>query len=228
MNKKHIAVLLIVTLLVVGTPFAAQADNTASLRLSEHVAQVGNRVEVTVQLSENSSVAMTQFAIRNDTEKLELISAAAGTVLNTPDIGVFAEIGRVTFVWDAVNAVTQGGTILTITYEIKDGAADTAAIWFDTEYDFVFMNTDYQTLPCETSDGSIAVRSVLYGDVNQDGAVNLADALLICNYAAGRLTLTADQILAGDVNGDSKVMLDDSLLICNYVAGRFSRFPVEE
>ena len=73
----------------------------------------------------------------------------------------------------------------------------------------------------------VMLGDTLYGDANGDDKVDLSDALLICNYAAGRLTLSSEQLLAADVNGDDRVMLDDSLLICNYVAGRFERFPVE-
>lgn len=64
----------------------------------------------------------------------------------------------------------------------------------------------------------------LLGDVNGDGKVNIADALLISRYDAGLASLDAEQLAAGDVNKDNKVNIADALLISRYDAGLIAGF----
>ncbi len=65
-----------------------------------------------------------------------------------------------------------------------------------------------------------ALTDGVLGDVNGDGAVNLADALLLVAYVSGEsveLPPNGD-ISLGDVNGDGAVNLADALLLVAYVA----------
>ena len=65
-----------------------------------------------------------------------------------------------------------------------------------------------------------ALTGGILGDVNGDGQVNLADALLLTTYVADasiELPPNGD-ISLGDVNGDGQVNLADALLLTAYVA----------
>lgn len=63
------------------------------------------------------------------------------------------------------------------------------------------------------------------GDANGDGNVDVLDAALIQKYAAGKATLTPDQIYAADVNGDNNADVLDAALIQKYAAGKITEFP---
>ena len=65
-----------------------------------------------------------------------------------------------------------------------------------------------------------ALTGGVLGDVNGDGQVNLADALLVTTYVVnGSVELPANgDISLGDVNGDGLVNLADALLLMTYVA----------
>ena len=67
--------------------------------------------------------------------------------------------------------------------------------------------------------GKVLTDRVL-GDVNGDGQVNLADALLVMTYVVnGSVELPPNgDISLGDVNGDGQVNLADALLVMTYVA----------
>jgi subtilase family serine protease len=67
----------------------------------------------------------------------------------------------------------------------------------------------------------------MYGDVNGDGTVNSADALLVLQYSVGLINLTADQAVAANVNGGT-VNSADALLILQYSVGLISEFPVQQ
>ena len=63
-----------------------------------------------------------------------------------------------------------------------------------------------------------------YGDVNNDGAVDAADARLVLRYAAGLEKLTAEQRAAADVNNDGETNSADTRLILRYIAGLQKEF----
>lgn len=67
-----------------------------------------------------------------------------------------------------------------------------------------------------------------YGDLNNDGKVNSADALDVLKHSVGSALLTGDNLILGDVNADSKINSGDALLILQYAVGKISSFPAEE
>ena len=62
------------------------------------------------------------------------------------------------------------------------------------------------------------------GDVNGDGSVDIADALMISRYDASLTELTAEQITKGDVSGDDLVDIADALMVSRFDAGLIENF----
>lgn len=73
----------------------------------------------------------------------------------------------------------------------------------------VVAGTWYCTAPAKT---------VILGDVNQNGIVSVADVLMIQNYLAGRITFTEEEKIAADFNKDGKIGTADVLAIQNYIS----------
>ena len=69
--------------------------------------------------------------------------------------------------------------------------------------------------------------AIIYGDVNNDGGVNISDAALVIQTALGLTTLTSSQTQKGDVSGDGRVTAYDAALILQKIAGIITKFPVE-
>ena len=65
---------------------------------------------------------------------------------------------------------------------------------------------------------------ILYGDVNNDGLINVADATLVQKHASDIIKLTDDQLKRADVNFDGIVNVHDSTLIRKYAADIISSF----
>lgn len=63
---------------------------------------------------------------------------------------------------------------------------------------------------------------ILFGDVNNDGEVNVGDAILILRYEAGYTDFTIDQIEAGDINRDSRTDIGDAIRILRMDANLIS------
>lgn len=66
---------------------------------------------------------------------------------------------------------------------------------------------------------------VTYGDVNGDAAIDVSDALQVCQIYLGNVAPTDTQNAAADVNGDGTVNVSDALMICQYYLGNITEFP---
>ena len=57
----------------------------------------------------------------------------------------------------------------------------------------------------------------MYGDVNMDGKISAADALLVQRYSISLIKFGSDrQITLADVSGDGRVTAADSMAILRY------------
>lgn len=66
--------------------------------------------------------------------------------------------------------------------------------------------------------------TILYGDVNNDGVINVTDATLVQKYAADLIKLSDDELKRADVNFDGVVNVHDSTLIRKFAANIISSF----
>lgn len=99
----------------------------------------------------------------------------------------------------ALDSSTRGVKTLTVTYT-EDGVTKTAA--FD-------------------------VTVVRPGDVDNNGDITAADALMALQASTSKITLTAAQTLAANVDKIDLVAAADALLILQYSTQKISQFPIE-
>ncbi|MPN14880.1 hypothetical protein SDC9_162209 [bioreactor metagenome] len=93
-----------------------------------------------------------------------------------------------------------------------------------TRAGFIFLGWD-PAIVAAAADATYTAQWGLLGDVNFDGNVTVADALLALRYTTGEATLTAAQILVADVNRDTFVTVADALMILRYTTGEVTEFP---
>lgn len=84
------------------------------------------------------------------------------------------------------------------------------------------------SVSAKTQDEETADNGILYGDVNTDGKISVADVLTVQKHMASVITLTQPQAAAADVDGDKHITLRDVLLVQKYLANVIVSFPVEE
>ena len=75
---------------------------------------------------------------------------------------------------------------------------------------------------------SLDLVSCLIGDLNRDGKITAADALMTLQIAVGKLQPDEEQAKAADVDGEDGVTATDALLILQYVVGKIKKFPVKQ
>ena len=67
--------------------------------------------------------------------------------------------------------------------------------------------------------------NVFYGDVNLDGDVDLADAVLLNKAVAGSVTLNQQAALNADCNNDGKRSADDSMVLLKFLVHLVNDLP---
>lgn len=67
----------------------------------------------------------------------------------------------------------------------------------------------------------------VYGDVDQNGLIDAADALKVLQYSVGKIDLTESQLLAAEVDGKEGINAADALCILKKAVHKIERFPVE-
>jgi hypothetical protein len=67
-------------------------------------------------------------------------------------------------------------------------------------------------------------KSSLWGDINSDGIVDIADAMVMAQYSVG-LTDNANNLDYADVNRDGVVSVLDALVVANYTVGSIPSLP---
>ncbi|MBR3611185.1 MAG: leucine-rich repeat protein [Oscillospiraceae bacterium] len=111
-------------------------------------------------------------------------------------------------------------------------AADSSAT-FDADYDVIVYPKGNSTWVIEdtrwkgymTQDSVSA--SVLYGDIDGNGKINVLDANMVRRATAKLAELSDEQTAAADVDGNGKINVLDANLIRRYVAKLVDSFPAE-
>nr|WP_325196586.1 dockerin type I repeat-containing protein [uncultured Oscillibacter sp.] len=62
------------------------------------------------------------------------------------------------------------------------------------------------------------------GDVDEDGAIRVTDAVKVLEKVVEKTTFTSNQMLAADVNKDGAVRVNDAALILDYVVEKITSF----
>lgn len=68
--------------------------------------------------------------------------------------------------------------------------------------------------------------TILLGDVNEDGKVNLSDAITVQKASIGLASFTAKQVAEADVNSDGEVNLSDAIMLQKYSLHLSVNFPI--
>lgn len=213
------------------------AIGSTALHLSSSSVAVGKQTTVTVSIDSGSDANMMQFGVRYDSSVLSLVNAEVGSLDAIRDAIVnTSENGIVYYSWDSINALDQGGSLLELTFRAIGYNEGGTLVYIDgTESDtndFTIAKVsgdglDTEMIPCVIYNGSISILNVLYGDVNNDGKINIIDANIVRRYSAKLLTLDYEQMASADVNGDNKVNVLDANYIRRYSAKLIDSFPAE-
>ncbi len=121
------------------------------------------------------------------------------------------------------------GDIVTVSFRVQQDCAapedmlapGSALLYSD---DYVGASSARQ-IP-EPTRSLTAALSVLPGDLDGSGVVDMDDAIRLVEYCNNRANLSAEELQAADVNGDGAVNLQDAAYLIQYCNGLIDALPV--
>ncbi len=176
--------------------------------------------------------------------KLDSVNAEKGRIVKVPfNVNSSVEVaGYVTFAYDdtaltfneansSANVIDNGDGTITINVEGL-GAAETVAFTFNGEigtqsalqvcdYDLAAVNEE--PIAVAVTD-AVVTATVLKGDANQNGKIDIYDAVAVLKHIAETAILEGDAFTAADVNADSTISIADATLILKYIARMIETF----
>ena len=191
-----------------------------SLWISDIEASSGDSVTVYISGGERVLTALGSFLINYDDTMLTLTGYEfLGTLSNLSTAANPNYAGTNKFYASFMNTqnVLLDGNILALHFDVNTWVQD------DTYIPIYFENVElyYETeelINTPFVNGGIHILNYTVGDVNQDGIIDLRDALRTLQYDAGLRTLSNSAMKAADVNYDNCVNILDALLIQSHCA----------
>ncbi|MCL1873767.1 MAG: cadherin-like beta sandwich domain-containing protein [Clostridiales bacterium] len=214
------------------TRYPNDDHDTPKVHVSSVKGRAGEEVTLTVSLENNPGIAGLQLEIGYDASVLKIESQTSVRRGSSLDSLMFSGLGSKTYednpfkvIWAGTSNDHSIGEILHITFAILETAKDGE---YPVTVSYVPSNTrneNGELISLTTSNGSVKVKSLIYGDADGDGDVTVFDVISIMQYL-NDWPITIDE-KAADVDGDGEVTVFDAILIMQYLNGWFDEFPVE-
>ncbi|MDE6019568.1 MAG: SH3 domain-containing protein [Ruminococcus sp.] len=169
---------------------------------------------------------------------MEYLSLAQNT--EPSETTAAAEVTTTAATEEATETTTTETTIIettTTASETEETTTETETTTSTTEMTFETTETTSTEVTTEVSEttttatelNEVIVNSAyasIYGDVNGDGAVTVADAVLLHKYLVGAVSLNVEQLANADCSCDSLLSLKDVTVIMQHLSGRLTALPI--
>ncbi len=176
----------------------------------------------------------------------QVIAKAKGTAIITAKVGNYSAYCTVTvndIIPTGINldktniTLTSKNETATLTATIKpDNAKDKLIKWntdnpavatVDGNGKVTAVGNGVATITATTNSGAKSAKcivtvdiqnKIILGDVNNDGSINIQDAVILKKHLAGGLSLNINKI-ASDINNDGKIDISDAVILLKHLAG---------
>ena len=212
--KKIIALLASLMLILSLAVTAFAAETILTVETVNGTFKAGDEVTVGVKLSNNPGIAGMTFALDYDKTRIKLIgyedSGMKGWTIGVENAGAS---------WADITDYTKNGEILKLKFRVLNEAADGMA--YVQIFELETFNADEEQVLTEVVGGGVNIISRIPGDVNDDGKVDIRDAIRLAKYLAKENVEI--NLSNANVNGDDKVDVRDLIRLKKYLA----KMPVE-
>lgn len=153
--RKLISLLMCIVLLFSVFTNVAIADSGITISVSSKEGYRGDTVEVSVNISAGSAMQAFGFELKYDTKVLELVDAKKGTnLVGSPVINSNLS-GKVVFSYAATSSIVASGSVLDLTFKIKENATyGESAVTISVNE---FSDGSFSPIPYEVRFGSVTV-----------------------------------------------------------------------
>ena len=186
-----------------------QNTNVPTITVATVNGSAGKEVTVGISIENNPGIAGMTFALDYDKTRIELVgyedSGMKGWTIGVENAGAS---------WAEIADYTDNGEILKLKFRVLDNAADGMAHIRIIE--LKTFNSDEKEVKTVASSGSVNVINRFPGDINDDGKVDIRDAIRLAKYLAKENVEI--NLSNANVNGDDKVDVRDLIRLKKYLA----------
>jgi len=221
---------------IVVTSAATQNSNTYTINFSEVVSPKitigskkgvnGSTAIVPITIENGNNITGVQFDLLYDASIVQALELVEDELANlSGSYNIDNTIGKITFLYysDSATPIASNATLGNMSFDIIGSAGEITTL----DLDNLQIGNSNGALQFIDVDGSIEVIAVRYGDVNNDGNINVFDILGIVDHILNRQTLTGTSLIAANVTGDSSLNVFDILEIVDHIL-KGDSFTVEE
>lgn len=179
-------------------------------------AQVGQTIKVPVNVTVSEEIKGGTATITYDSTLFEYVGAEVNEELETKLYVKKVSNGKLQVVINTTDSVSLKGLLANLKFKALK-KAENAELGVELSFDY---NTEADVKVTATSNiGKINV-SILKGDVNLDGKIDVYDAIAVLNHISGVSPLTGDALVAADVvtTNDADITVSDATTILKYIA----------
>lgn len=240
--KKWLSVVCagVMLLSVFTATIGAEAAQPVIFSASTATCTEGETVQIAIAISEDHYTVNGRLHIGYDPTLLELVAVSDDiddpyignvntTILNS-DVMWASNLAapgdyRFVYVTSASQGVADGGTLFTLTFKALSVDAAEAAVTVTVvearANDGVTEGGGDFAPALAVADGGVTIEaSTIRGDVNDDGDISLADALMLFQAVNGKIQLNDEQLAAADLVAPDGVTINDALRLFQYVNGK--------
>lgn len=197
------------------------SEGDIKLSVGDGTGRAGDSVSVSVDISDNTDITGMILQLEYDSN-LTLSGLAVGDALESLVFTPPADKSQnpCTLLWDGVDGDSTNGTILTLTFKIKDTASTGK---YDIKLSYKtgdIYNSKLKNINAVISNGAITVIDYRLGDVNDDNFIDDKDVKALRGYISGDKAVNINA-KAADVNKDSVINAKDITIIRRFISGNY-------
>ena len=170
--------------------------NDATIIVDTVSGTTGDTVAVPIRIQHNPGIAALSLNVSYDSSKLKLLGAEDGKILGESTFLTTDSLKKIPYIlsWDDLSTKnnTGNGILATLNFEViaSEGDADVEI----TVNQRSTYNVDLEDVVFSTANGAVQIRKLQSGDMNGDGELTVADAVLLARFVSEDTALTDEQI----------------------------------
>lgn len=223
--KRIFSLVLALLLVATSVPFAAKAERSAKLSMTNSVALQGQQIKMVVNLAENPNLATLSLKIQYDTDLLELLSVENNGLF--PYGGENPELSsptQITLVNPDPAAGTKTGAFISLLFQVKETASvgDTATVSVSCNE---ARDVNFFSVAVTGASATVTVVERADADLDGDAAVTSGDAIYLLYhtlFGSERYPVSGNC----DYDKDGSITSGDAIYLLYHTLFGSERYPI--
>ena len=170
--------------------------NYAAIVIDTVSGYTGDTVDVPIRIQNNPGIAALSLNVSCDSSKLKLLGAEDGKILGSSTFIASDDLARIPYIlnWDDLSSANNSGNGIVATLKFEVLAAEGNAAVEITVNQRSTYNVDLEEVVFAVTNGAVQIGKPQNGDMNGDGEITVADAVLLARFVTEDDTLTEEQV----------------------------------